>query len=240
VLYPSRIYGLRTTTNKSTTMKPKSKKRGGKGCGKPPPPFVLDGEKAKEFFGLPPKRRPGAPTMYTAELANRICEKLETGQTLRSICMEEGMPERGTVAVDWVDRHPEFAVQYARSLQAGIDALGEQTRDDSLANIRPENVPLARHRFDVARWYIGKRSPKKWGDKVQAELSGPDGAPISLDIGGILATTLLIPENLDKLSDAEAEAWQIAVGSIPKLLAPASPPSAKTIEGTATEIEETE
>jgi hypothetical protein len=231
MIYPSRIYAVTAMSKSTTTTKPKSKRRGGKGCGKPPPPFVLDGEKAKEFFGLPPKRRPGAPTMYTAELANRICEKLETGQTLRSICMEEGMPERGTVAVDWVDRHPEFAVQYARSLQAGIDALGEQTRDDSLATISPENVPLARHRFDVARWYIGKRSPKKWGDKVQAEISGPEGAPISLDIGGLLHTTLLTPENLEKLSDAEAEAWQVAIGSVPKLLAPARTADQKTVDG---------
>jgi hypothetical protein len=174
--------------------------------------------------------------LYSTELTTRICEKLAIGQTLRSICMEPDMPERVTV-LDWVDKYPDFAIQYARNLQAGIDALGEQTRDDSLANISPENVPLARHRFDVARWYIGKRSPKKWGDKVQAEISGPGGSPISLDIGGLLHTTLLTPENLVKLSDAEAEAWQIVIRSVPKLMAPAA--DQKTIEGVAREVEET-
>jgi hypothetical protein len=152
--------------------------------------------------------------------------------------MELGI-DRGTV-LDWVDHYPAFSHQYARDLQTGIDALGEQTRDDSLANIRPENVPRARHRFDVARWYIGKRSPKKWRDKLQAELSGPDGAPISLDIGGLLHTTLLTPENLMKLSDAEAEAWQLAISTVPKLLAPASTAAPKTVDGTVTETEGTE
>jgi hypothetical protein len=107
-----------------------------------------------------------------------------------------------------------------------------------MANLRPEDVPLARHRFDVARWYIGKRAPKKWGDKVQAEISGPDGAPISLDIGGLLHATLLTPENLMKLTDAEAEAWQLAISSVPKLMAPAPTADQKTIEGVAPEVEE--
>jgi hypothetical protein len=33
------------------------------------------------------------------------------------------------------------------------------------------------------------------------------------------------------LSDAEAEAWQVAIGSVPKLLAPAPTAHQKTIDG---------
>jgi hypothetical protein len=87
----------------------KQTRRGGKGCEKPGPSYVLDGEKAKEFFGPPPKRRPGRPRRFTPELGATICQKLRAGQTLRSISIELGI-DRGTV-LDWVGKYPEFSRQ---------------------------------------------------------------------------------------------------------------------------------
>ena len=76
--------------------------------------------------------------------------------------------------------------------------------------------------------YLSKMLPRVYADRVntRTEVSGPDGSPISLDIGGLLHTTLLTPENLMKLAEAEVAAWQVAISSVPKLLAPA-----KTGEG---------
>jgi len=39
-------------------------------------------------------------------------------------------------------------------------------------------VARSRLRIDARKWLASKLAPKKYGDKVAAELSGPDGGPI--------------------------------------------------------------
>jgi hypothetical protein len=138
-------------------------------------------------------KKPMKPSVaFTPELGALICEKLRTGQTLRSICLEEGMPTRVAV-IEWTYRHPEFGEQYLRDLQTGIDALGEELYDKSRAQLKPEDVPAARHQFDVARWYLGKRAPSRWGDKQQLEVKG--------DIQAVAAVAAAV-----KMAPAEVEA----------------------------------
>lgn len=55
-----------------------------------------------------------------------------------------------------------------------------------------DTVDRSRLQVDARKWYAAKAAPKKYGERVQAELSGPDGGPIQLD--------------LTKLSDAQLQA----------------------------------
>jgi hypothetical protein len=207
--------------------KPKEKKA--------PPSFVLNSENFEEWARQgptqPPKHR-RRKAKYDKKIGDAVCAKLRTGQTLRSIAMEMGI-DRAAI-VEWTYFNHEFAVQYARDLQAGIDALGESARDDALVDIKPEDVPLARHRFDVLRWYVGKRSPRKWGDKIQVDqqISGN----VQIDI--LITQQLLTPANLEKLTEAQIEAWQVAIASIPQLMAPAQQVG-QVIEGEFKEVKET-
>jgi hypothetical protein len=41
-----------------------------------------------------------------------------------------------------------------------------------------EHVQRSRLRVDARKWFAAKVAPKKYGEKVQQELSGPDGGPI--------------------------------------------------------------
>ena len=43
-------------------------------------------------------------------------------------------------------------------------------------------VDRTRLQIDARKWYASKLAPKKYGDKVQQEVSGPDGAPIQAAI----------------------------------------------------------
>src|SRR5215470_14662852 len=105
-----------------------------------------------------PKRLPGRPSSFTQAVADRICEELRKGRTVRSICEEDWAPSREGL-FGWCEKFPIFADQYARSFNEGLDVLAEQTIDESMAYVAPEDVPAARHRFDVRRWYLSKRSP---------------------------------------------------------------------------------
>jgi hypothetical protein len=94
--------------------------------------------------------------------------------------------------------HEEFSEQYARAKEESADALVEDMLDiaDNAANpVIVDGVPLvvegkpvmnadaaavahARLRVDTRKWSASKLKPKKYGDKVTQEVSGPDGAPV--------------------------------------------------------------
>jgi hypothetical protein len=123
------------------------------------------------------KRKRGRPTSYNQPLADTICAGLIEGKSLRTICAGEGMPARVTV-LRWLAAKPDFRVQYAQAREIGIDTIAELAIDEATGFTTPEDAQLHRLRFDARRWYAGKLSPKKYGDKVTAEVSGPDGRPL--------------------------------------------------------------
>jgi hypothetical protein len=69
----------------------------------------------------------GRPTRYTKALAQRICERLATGETLLSICRDENFPRDATVR-QWAlaDRNG-FYSEYARARNLGLDAMADET-----------------------------------------------------------------------------------------------------------------
>ena len=66
----------------------------------------------------------GRPTVYSPEMAARICEGLSEGKSLRTVCREEGMPSLSSVFL-WIGKYPEFSEQYARAKSECADALVE-------------------------------------------------------------------------------------------------------------------
>lgn len=77
----------------------------------------------------PPRRRTGGPVgsvRFSADVARRVCERVESGESLRSICADPDMPHRGTVKT-WRERIPVFArkLELARRA-AGWHFLGGQ------------------------------------------------------------------------------------------------------------------
>jgi len=116
------------------------------------------------------------PTDYNQEVADKICEAISNGQSLRSICDPADMPNKATV-FRWLDRHPEFGDQYARAREEQAEALADEIV--SIADeAAPEQVNQARLRVDARKWVASKLKPKKYGDKVTQELTGVDGGPI--------------------------------------------------------------
>lgn len=121
---------------------------------------------------------------YTQEVADAICERLSEGESLRAICRDEDMPGQSTV-FKWLAAHPEFVEQYARAREAQADRMADEIlsiADDGLndtyvdddGNKRTDQDVIARSRLrvDARKWLASKMAPKKYGDKVQTELSG--------------------------------------------------------------------
>lgn len=129
----------------------------------------------------------GRPSEYTQETADKLCEKLSDGASLRTACLAEDMPAKSTV-FKWLRDVPEFSDQYARAKREGAEAYVEDIPDiaddgsnDWMATNDPENpgwkfngehVQRSRLRIDARKWIAAKLLPKKYGDKVEHEHSG--------------------------------------------------------------------
>lgn len=115
----------------------------------------------------PPKKGPGAPSTYSREIAEEICWRLAQGQTLKSICMMNHMPNITTV-FDWEAKHGEFAQMSARAREHGTHVLADQCieiADDPLMDPADKRV-----RIDTRIRLIGKWNAKRYGDKIEHEV----------------------------------------------------------------------
>lgn len=128
----------------------------------------------------------GRPSDYTAEIADEICTRLANGESLRAICNSERddfMPHIGTV-LRWVSQNNEFREQYAKARE-----IQAETHADDIVSIADgpteadDSVKTARDRLrvDARKWVASKLLPKKYGDKVTQEHTGPDGGAIKTE-----------------------------------------------------------
>jgi hypothetical protein len=127
-------------------------------------------------------------TVYTPEIAKYICQQLAEGRSLRSICQDEGMPDRSTV-YDWLDGDLHgFPDQYARArtrqaetmLDEILEIADDATRDVQQIEIAPgvkttsvdfEVISRSKLRVDARKWAMSKLAPKKYGDSKQLDVT---------------------------------------------------------------------
>lgn len=126
------------------------------------------------------------PSIYTKELAEKICGRLAVGENLRAICREEGMPHVDTI-MQWNTENREgFSELYAnaRAAQAqylfdelleiaddGTNDFVEKEIDGGKFVINPntEHIARSRLRVDTRKWYLSKVLPKVYGDKAEID-----------------------------------------------------------------------
>lgn len=115
----------------------------------------------------------GRPSSFNQETADKICEALIDGQSLRSICKGDEFPSVVTVC-KWVNDNEAFAKQYARARELQADALF----DDCLAisdNKHPDaldTVEQRRTQIDTRKWMAGKLKGK-YSDRPTDDQGNP-------------------------------------------------------------------
>ena len=137
------------------------------------------------------KRKTGRPTLYTEALALEICRRMADGESLRSVCRDEAMPDKSTV-LRWLGdkENGAFRDQYARAREMQADALFdealeiandgsndwmEQFDKDGEASgwkLNGEHVQRSKLRVDTYKWAAGKLAPKKYGDRLDLRHGG--------------------------------------------------------------------
>ena len=111
----------------------------------------------------------GRPSLFSEELASRICGRLSAGETLRAICRDDGMPDHSTV-LSWVASNEDFSNQYARARETGYALMADELTE--IADDKSGDPARDRLRVDTRKWLLSKALPKIYGDKQQIEHSG--------------------------------------------------------------------
>jgi hypothetical protein len=117
----------------------------------------------------------GRPSIYTQELADRICERLASGESLRAICGDDGMPSWPTIS-KWLNEKPGFVTQYARAREDQAEAHA-----DRIIEIADDETIDANHKrimVDARKWVASKLKPKRYGDKLDLEHKGEVGLTV--------------------------------------------------------------
>lgn len=128
------------------------------------------------------KKPVGRPSLYSQELADKICAELAEGVSLRGVCMKDDMPSLPTI-FSWMRTNEEFLKQYARAKQESADAMAEEIidiTDDALEDAKNGsehkgiNAVVQAHRLkvDTRKWLMSKMKPKKYGEKVDVTSGG--------------------------------------------------------------------
>ena len=135
----------------------------------------------------------GRPSVYSKEIADKMCELLSEGVPLREICRMEGMPYWRTVYL-WMSKDENLNTHIARAREAGYDQMAEeclhiadnphygqtQTMSDDGTTTKVEDMLGHRKlRIETRLKLLAKWNPKKYGDRVA--LAGDPDAPIKLE-----------------------------------------------------------
>jgi len=131
----------------------------------------------------------GRPTIFNPDVASRILARLMDGESLRSICLDDEMPCRSSVHV-WLSANADFMDQYAKAREFQADTIFDEIldiaddgsndwmerRDENGGNIgwkeNGEAISRSRLRVDARKWMAGKMRPKKYGEKLDLDVTG--------------------------------------------------------------------
>ena len=125
-----------------------------------------------------------SPEQIEEKFALIIKDIEENNMPIRRAVKGYGMPDI-TTFYKWIEEDEEKAKRYARACDTRAENLFEEILDiaddsnpdvtyDNDGNVRIDGQAIQRSklRIEARQWVLGKLNPKKYGTKVQNEISG--------------------------------------------------------------------
>lgn len=129
----------------------------------------------------------GRHSTFTQEIADTICERLSEGESLNSICKDEGMPSEAAVRAWALEDREGFAAKYTRAREIGYDCMAEQilsladecrigeksiTKATGIEVTTGDMVDRSRLQVEARKWLLSKMLPKRFGERVEHDVAG--------------------------------------------------------------------
>ena len=140
----------------------------------------------------------GRPSKFLKALAARIAERIADGESLRQVCRDPAMPKMSTV-LRWVaENRGGFRATYELAVDlraqgifdevieiADTAEVGERVKTGPKGTevTTGDIVERSKLRVDARKWVLARMAPKRYGDRITQEISGPDGGPVVTENG---------------------------------------------------------
>lgn len=132
------------------------------------------------------KKEKGRPSRYSAALAERICDHIRCGCSLRRAAEKEGIPQ--PTVMNWARDNEAFSNQYARACEVRLSALEDKLLDlmedghqaAGCGLIGGNLLNAVKLEVETIKWMLAKLMPKKYGDRKAVELTGANGGPVEM------------------------------------------------------------
>lgn len=127
--------------------------------------------------------------MYTQqekdERFEQVCQRIEAGESVRSVLFGDNSPIGSELFYQILDSDDEKSKRYARACAVRADKIfdevldiAEHTGEDHTPFTGSNVVQRDKLRIDARKWVLSKLDPKRYGDKIDLEHTGPGGGPI--------------------------------------------------------------
>lgn len=137
------------------------------------------------------------PSEYNETVADAICDEIAIGRSVLQITSSPDFPSERTI-YRWLEKEESFRQKYARAREFQAEHYANEIiqladtpvegrkvvikADGSEEVTIGDAVERTRTQIDARKWYASKLAPKKYGDKVQQEITGADGGPVQASI----------------------------------------------------------
>lgn len=110
-----------------------------------------------------------AASIYTDELAERICARMEKGEALASICDADDMPNLRTV-LRWASDREDFSALYLAAQAAQAERLDAEIDEIAATATDKDSAAAARVKIAAKQWRASKMAPKRFGDRMDVNV----------------------------------------------------------------------
>ncbi len=134
---------------------------------------------------------------YSEAIVDAVCERIASGDSLREICDEAGMPSKASFYF-WLDDPTKTGLldKYARARQRQADhwaqAILDVAHDARLKD--PNELAHARVKIDAYKWTASKLKPKSYGDRVISDVTA------TVDVTGTVSPAESLKDYLDAIA----------------------------------------
>lgn len=155
----------------------------------------------------------GRPSSYTPEIAEEICDRIASGETLTALCREQSMPALRTV-MGWLDK-PEFAPRYARAKYLRLEVMAEEIKqlaDECREGVKTkvadgitetwtgDMVERSKLQIESRKWLLARLAATTYGDGVGQLAPSQTGNTVQL----IIMPSGTSPAEVDRTIDVSA------------------------------------
>ncbi len=116
-------------------------------------------------------------SLITPDIITIICDRIAIGESLRKTCESIGINLGTFLAFLTKKENIEWFNQYARAQDIRADVLADDviTLADTATS---ENAHAIRLMVDTRKWVACKLKPKRYGDKIQTEITAGSGPTV--------------------------------------------------------------